>query len=143
MKRIFGVWLVVFGVIVIGIAVAHFLFGQVTYIGGGDVNATMDSDLRVFNVLFAAYGAAFVWASRDVLGRAREINLLGLLFFVGAIGRVLAWITSGAPTPFYVAMLVIEFAVPIVHYVVLRALAGGAPSAPGRVTAEARTYPAD
>ncbi|WEL91957.1 DUF4345 domain-containing protein [Tsukamurella tyrosinosolvens] len=112
----------------IGIALAHFLFGQVTYIGGGEVNATMDSDLRVFNVLFAAYGAAFVWASRDVLGRAREVNLLGLLFFVGAIGRVLAWITSGAPTPFYIAMLVVEFVVPVVHVAVLRALADGAPS---------------
>ncbi|AUN41128.1 Uncharacterised protein (plasmid) [Tsukamurella tyrosinosolvens] len=128
MQRIFRAWLVVFGVVVIGIALAHFLFGQVTYIGGGEVNATMDSDLRVFNVLFAAYGAAFVWASRDVLGRAREINLLGLLFFVGAIGRVLAWITSGAPTPFYIAMLVVEFVVPVVHVAVLRALADGAPS---------------
>lgn len=128
MQRIFRAWLVVFGGVVIGIALAHFLFGQVTYIGGGEVNATMDSDLRVFNVLFAAYGAAFVWASRDVLGRAREINLLGLLFFVGAIGRVLAWITSGAPTPFYIAMLVVEFVVPVVHVSVLRALADGAPS---------------
>ncbi|KXP04461.1 DUF4345 domain-containing protein [Tsukamurella tyrosinosolvens] len=128
MQRIFRAWLVVFGVVVIGIALAHFLFGQVTYIGGGEVNATMDSDLRVFNVLFAAYGAAFVWASRDVLGRAREVNLLGLLFFVGAIGRVLAWITSGAPTPFYIAMLVVEFVVPVVHVAVLRALADGAPS---------------
>lgn len=128
MRRIFSGWLVVFGVVTVGIAVAHFLFGQVTYIGGGDVNATMDSDLRVFNVLFGAFGAAFVWASRDVVGRAREINLLGLLFFVGAIGRVLAWAASGAPSPFYVAMLVVEFVVPVVNYTVLRALTSGAPS---------------
>ncbi len=128
MERIFRVWLVLFGVACIGIGAAHFFFGQASYIGGGEVNATMDSDLRVFNVLFVAYGAAFVWAARDVAGRAREINLLGLLFFVGAIGRVLAWIVSGAPTPFYVAMLAVEFVVPIVHYAVLRALTAGAPS---------------
>lgn len=108
---------------------AHFLFGRVTYIGGGEVNATMDSDLRFFNVLFAAYGAAFVWAAKDPVGRAREINLLGALFFLGAIGRVLAWIASGAPTPFYVAMLVVEFVVPVVNYGILRALDGAvAPS---------------
>ncbi|WOC10983.1 DUF4345 domain-containing protein [Gordonia sp. MP11Mi] len=126
MARVFRAWLVVFGVVVIGIAVAHFLFGQATYIGGGDVNATMDSDLRFFNVLFAAYGATFLWASRDVIGRARQINLLGLLFFVGAFGRLLAWIASGTPTPFYVAMFVVELVVPVVHYVVLRTLTSGA-----------------
>ncbi|MBB4136309.1 DUF4345 domain-containing protein [Gordonia humi] len=121
-------WLAVFGVLMIGIALAHFLFGQVTYIGGGEVNATMDSDLRFLNVLFVAYGAAFVWASRDVVGRAREINVLGLLFFVGAIGRVLAWILSGAPTPFYVAMLIVEFVIPVVHYFALRMLTTSSPA---------------
>ncbi|MCF8588321.1 DUF4345 domain-containing protein [Gordonia liuliyuniae] len=126
MARVFRAWLVVFGVVVIGIAVAHFLVGQATYIGGGDVNATMDSDLRFFNVLFAAYGAAFLWASQDVIGRARQINLLGILFFVGALGRLLAWIGSGTPTPFYVAMLVVELVVPVVHYAVVRMLTSGA-----------------
>ncbi|MDF0531906.1 DUF4345 domain-containing protein [Tsukamurella sp. 8F] len=140
MLRIFRAWLILFGVVVIGIAVAHFFFGQVSYIGGGDVNATMDSDLRVFNVLFAAYGAAFIWAAQDVVRRANEINLLGVLFFVGALGRVLAWIASGAPTPFYVAMLVIEFVVPVVNYAVLRTLAAE-PSARSAATGSADGAP--
>ena len=123
MALIFRWWLIVFGVTVAGIALAHLLFGQVTYIGGGDVNATMDSDLRVFNVLFLAYGLAFVWAAQDVGGRARVIDLLGLLFFVGALGRLLSWATVGPPNWFYIAMIAVEFIVPIVNYVAVRRLA--------------------
>ena len=131
MLRIFRGWLVLFGVVVIGIGSAHLLFGQASYVGGGTVNATMDSDLRVFNVLFIAYGAAFVWCARDVLARAGAINLLGLLFFVGSLGRVLAWAISGAPTPFYIVMLVVEFIIPVIHYAVLRVLVGGRADAHG------------
>ncbi|MEV0687317.1 DUF4345 domain-containing protein [Nocardia sp. NPDC050378] len=97
--RVFQVWLRVFGVAVVGIALAHLLFGQSTYIGGGEVNATMESDLRFYSVLFAAYGAAFVWAAADIVGRARVIDALGLLFFLGGLARILAWAVAGAPRP--------------------------------------------
>lgn len=72
--RVFQVLLRVFGVVVVGIALAHLLFGQSTYFGGGEVNATMESDLRFYSVLFAAYGAAFIWTAADVVGRARAID---------------------------------------------------------------------
>ncbi|TDP31133.1 uncharacterized protein DUF4345 [Nocardia ignorata] len=118
--RVFQVWLHVFGVAVVGIALAHLLFGQSTYIGGGEVNATMESDLRFYSVLFAAYGAAFVWAAADIVGRARVIDVLGLLFFLGGLARILAWAVAGAPHGFYVLMIPVELLVPVAHGVLVR-----------------------
>ncbi|WP_233608747.1 DUF4345 domain-containing protein [Nocardia stercoris] len=123
--RVFRGWLVLFGVVMIAIAVAHLLFGQATYIGGGAVNSTMDSDLRFFNVLFLAYGLAFVWAARDIPGRGRVVDLLGLLFFAGGVVRLLAWAVSGAPSWFYVVMIPVELIVPVLNYGWPRALARG------------------
>lgn len=118
--RGFQLWLRVFGVVVVGIAVAHLLFGQRTYIGGGSVDATMESDLRFYSVLFAAYGAAFVWASADVVGRAGVIDVLGVLFFLGGLARILAWAVAGAPSGFYVLMIPVELLIPVLHAVLVR-----------------------
>lgn len=118
--RVFQMWLRLFGVVVVGIALAHLLFGQSTYFGGGEVNATMESDLRFYNVLFAAYGAAFVWAAADVVGRAGVIDVLGLLFFFDGLARILAWAVAGAPHVFYVLMIPVELLIPAVHAVLVR-----------------------
>ena len=122
--RLFAMWVRLFGAIVIGIALVHLLIGQSTYIGGGSVNATMESDLRFYNVLFVAYGAAFIWAANDVAGRARVINALGALFFAGGVARLWAWVVAGAPNWFYVGMIPVELVIPIVHALVLRRTAG-------------------
>lgn len=118
--RIFQVWLTLFGLVVAGIGLAHLFFGQMSYIGGGSVNATMESDLRFFNLLFVAYGLAFVWAARDVVGRGVVIDVLGLLFFVGGLARLLAWAEAGTPSWFYVLMIPVELLIPIVNFVWLR-----------------------
>lgn len=130
--KIFQGWLRVFGIVVTAIALAHLLFGQATYIGGGEVNATMESDLRVYNVLFAAFGLAFVWAASDVLGRARIIDGLGLLFFVGGLARLLAWAVAGTPSWFYIIMIPVELIIPVIHALVIRRLTTRSATPPRR-----------
>ncbi|KQS00284.1 hypothetical protein ASG12_04975 [Williamsia sp. Leaf354] len=122
--RMFAMWVRLFGAVVISIALVHLAIGQSTYIGGGSVNATMESDLRFYNVLFAAYGAAFIWAANDVEARARIINALGALFFVGGVARLWAWVAVGAPNWFYVGMIPVELVIPIAHALMLRRIAG-------------------
>ncbi|MGW4635750.1 DUF4345 domain-containing protein [Nocardia sp. NPDC004415] len=118
--RVFQLWLRVFGVVVIGIALAHLLFGQPTYFGGGEVNATMESDLRFYNILFAAYGAAFLWTANDIIARARAIDLLSALFFLGGLARLLAWAVTGPPHWFYILMIPVELLIPIAHTLLIR-----------------------
>ena len=51
------------------------------------------------------------------------INLLAAAFFAGGIGRLLAILLDGRPHPFYVAMLVLELALPPLMVVVAKRVA--------------------
>ncbi|KAA0017380.1 DUF4345 domain-containing protein [Antrihabitans cavernicola] len=120
MRTAFRWWLVVFGLVCTAIGVVHLFFGVSTIIGGGSVNATVDSDLRFCFVLFAAYGLGFVWAAQDLDHRAGVVNLLGLLFFLGGLARLLAWLQTGTPNWFYVLMIPVELVIPVVNWSLLR-----------------------
>ena len=50
--------------------------------------------------------------ARDVEHKRTYVNFVAAAFFVGGIGRFLALVLAGVPHPFYVAMLVVELALP-------------------------------
>lgn len=120
MKRMTETWFVVFGLTCAGIGVAHLVFGSSSIIGGGSVNPTIDSDLRFFALLFAAYGLTFVWCAADVYRRANVVNVLGAIFFAGGLARLLSWAVSGRPNWFYVLMIPVELLIPLVNYALVR-----------------------
>jgi hypothetical protein len=112
MRQAFQTLLALFGVIVIGISLAHLAIGPKAIIGGVAVNATMAGEDRFFAGLLLCYGIALLWCARDVQRKRVYLNLLAAVFFVGGIGRLVAVVVDGAPHPFYVAMLVVELALP-------------------------------
>jgi hypothetical protein len=120
MKRATEIWLIAFGLICAVIGVAHLLFGSATVIGGGAVNATIDSDMRFYALLFAAYGATFVWCAADITQRGHVANVLGAVFFAGGLARLLAWAVTGQPNWFYVLMIPVELVIPLVNYALIR-----------------------
>jgi hypothetical protein len=130
MRRLVRVWLTVFGLVCVAIALAHLLFGSASIVGGGPVNATIDSDMRFYAVLFAAFGLGFVWAARDLGRRTSVANLLGLLFFVGGLARLLAWVQTGPPNWFYVAMIPVELVIPVVNWRLLTGVRRSTPAEP-------------
>lgn len=113
MRTLMRWWLIAFGLVCVGIGLAHLFFGVSTIIGGGTVNPTVDSDMRFYALLFAAYGAGYLWAAADLEHRAQIVNGLGILFFLGGLARLLAWWQSGAPHWFYIVMCVVEFLIPM------------------------------
>jgi hypothetical protein len=120
MKRVTEIWLTTFGLVCAGIALAHLLFGSSTIIGGGSVNATIDSDLRFYALLFAAYGLTYVWCAVDIAERGRVANVLGAIFFAGGLARLLAWAVTGQPNWFYVLMIPVELLIPLVNWALIR-----------------------
>ena len=112
MRQAFQTLLALFGVIVIGISLAHFAIGPKAIIGGVAVNATMAGEDRFFAGLLLCYGVALLWCARDVQHKRVYINVLAAVFFVGGIGRLIAVVVDGAPHPFFVAMLVVELVLP-------------------------------
>jgi hypothetical protein len=123
-------WLTVFGIVCVGIALAHLFFGSSSIIGGGPVNGTIDSDMRFYAVLFAAFGLGFVWAASDLDRRTSVANLLGLLFFLGGLARLFAWVQTGTPNWFYVAMIPVELVIPVVNWILLTGVRRSTPAEP-------------
>ena len=123
MRREFQAFFALFGVIVIGISLAHFAIGPQAIIGGVAVNPTMAGEDRFLAGLLLCWGIALLWCARDVEHKRVCITLLAAVFFVGAIGRLLSVVLDGPPHPFYVAMLVLELALPPLMVVVARRVA--------------------
>lgn len=137
MKRVTEIWLIAFGLICAAIGLVHIGFGSASIIGGGRVNATIDSDLRFYALLFTAYGLVFVWCARDISERAGIANILGAIFFAGGLARLLAWAVSGAPNWFYIAMVPVELVIPLVNYALIRKVAPRRRQRTGQARADA------
>jgi hypothetical protein len=128
MRELVRGWLTIFGLGCLAIALAHLLIGSASIIGGGPVNATIDSDMRFYAVLFAAFGGGFVWAAKDLDHRASVANLLGLVFFLGGLARLLAWVQTGIPNWFYLVMIPVELVIPIVNWLLLTGVRRSTPA---------------
>ncbi|KAA0080660.1 DUF4345 domain-containing protein [Mycolicibacterium sp. P9-64] len=137
MKRVTKIWLIAFGLVCAGIGASHLLFGTSTIIGGGPVNATIDSDMRFYALLFAVYGLAFVWCAADIEARGRFANVLGAIFFAGGLARLLAWAVTGQPNWFYVLMVPVELTIPLVNWALIRQVCGSRRDGTARVSANA------
>lgn len=116
MTRMTQVVVAVFGVAVVGIAIAHLVLGGAAVIGGSPLNATAQGEHRFFAALFLCYGLAFLWCVRDVETKRRPLNLLAATFLFGGVARLASVAISGPPNAFYSAMLVVELALPFVLF---------------------------
>ncbi|SUA42368.1 Uncharacterised protein [Nocardia africana] len=62
------------------------------------------------------------------------INALGAVFFAGGLARLLAWAVSGEPNWFYVLMTSVELLIPILNYVLVRAVCADRGSSEGHAS---------
>ena len=113
MKKIFQVFLVLFGVMTIVIATLHVVLGPTAIPGAIPVNATMDSEDRFYATLFAAYGIALLWCAKDIERKSRVVYFLAATFFVGGLARLVSVAAVGWPNTFFIKMTVIELLIPI------------------------------
>jgi hypothetical protein len=99
----------------------HLVFGA-----GGDwliglnpepIDPSLDSQNRFYGAIFVGYGAACWWAAGDVDRHVQLIRLLLAAMALGAIGRGLAWLVHGAPSPAVMALLVSECLIPPIMWI--------------------------
>ena len=126
MRTVLRWYLIIFGVVCVLIALAHILIGPSTIIGANTPNATLDGDIRFSMLLFLVYGIVCVWAARDLDRHACLVHLLMLVFFAGGLVRLLTVASVGWPHWFYIAMLVVELATPLIYSPLLQKVTGRA-----------------
>ncbi len=66
MRKALQIFFGLFGATAISIAALHIVLGPTAIPGSVPVNSTMDSEDRFYATLFAAYGVALLWCTREV-----------------------------------------------------------------------------
>lgn len=112
MKKSLQVFLGLFGITAIFIALLHVIFGPSAIPGSIPVNATMDSEDRFYATLFAAYGVALLWCIKDVERKSTVVYFLAATFFIGGLARLVSMAAVGLPNTFFIAMTVLELIIP-------------------------------
>ena len=100
--RALAAFALLWGLALIGIGIAHLVFGNASFIDGGTVSPSIDSEERFFAALTIGYGAAYLWASVQRPAPRQLLVALAAVTALGATGRVLSWIVSGAPHWFFI-----------------------------------------
>jgi hypothetical protein len=132
-----------------GLQVFVFLLGVVAVVAGldtvvrgadgvldhGEVSASVDSELRFYAAWYVLVGVTMLQASRNVERQTTVIRAVMATLFLAACGRVISLATVDTPHVFYVVLMVVEFALPVIvipwHAAVVRAhLSSLPPTAP-------------
>ena len=113
MRKSLQIFLAVFGITAIFIALLHIMVGPSAIPGSIPVNATMDSEDRFYATLFAAYGVAVLWCIKDIERKSMVVYFLAGTFFVGGLARLASIAAVGLPNIFFSAMTVLELVIPL------------------------------
>jgi hypothetical protein len=114
MRKTLQVFIFLFGVTDIFIALLHIVLGPAAIPGSVPVNATMDSEDRFYATLFLAYGVALLWCIKDIERKSAVVYFLMATFFVGGLARLVSMVAVGLPNDFFIAMTAIELTLPLV-----------------------------
>jgi hypothetical protein len=90
------------------------LAGAGGVVDGGRVSASVDSELRFYAAWYLGAGVLMLRSVRRVEAEGSLIRLIGAVFLIAAAARVLSMVALGTPHPLFLALMVIEFAIPVV-----------------------------
>lgn len=88
--------------------------GSSTLVATGDVEPSVESELRFYAVWWAGAGLWLWWLAPHVHERGAELRAFCALLFLGGCARLLGWAAEGRPPSGTVALLVIELVLPVV-----------------------------
>jgi hypothetical protein len=106
--------LAVLGAVAIIFGALGVLTGAASVLRGGDVSASVDSEMRFFAAWYVGGGLFMLRAARRIDAEAATIHVICAVWFVAACSRVLSILAVGSPHPLFLALMVVEFAIPLV-----------------------------
>lgn len=112
MKALLKGFVMLFGVVCMGIALVHIGYGPASIPGSVPVNATMDSEDRFYATLFLGFGAANIWCAQDLAARAGLFRALMLVFFLGGLARLVSAAQVGLPSALFMFLGSLELVLP-------------------------------
>lgn len=112
MRGLLRLVVTIFGLVCCAIALAHIVLGPSAIPDSVPVNATMDSEDRFYATLFLGFGAALIWAARDLSARGGLFGALLLIFFLAGLARIVSMLMVGLPHPLFIILTGVELVLP-------------------------------
>jgi hypothetical protein len=114
MRRGLQMILTVLGAVAVAFGGLTVLTGAGGVVDGGPVSASVDSELRFYAAWYLGAGVLMLRSVGRVEAEGPTIRLVCVVFLIAAAARVLSIVGLGTPHPLFVALMVIEFAIPVV-----------------------------
>lgn len=112
MKVALQVVLAVLGVLPLAFGVLGLWAGVGLYIPVEAATPKLDSQFRFVSALDLGLAAIAWWFVAHIESHAGVFRLVCLLVFLGGVGRVAAWLSTGSPGPAFALVTAIELLVP-------------------------------
>ena len=110
----FRVVLGAIGVVALTAGTGTLLFGGAIIPEHGPVATSLDSELRFYAAWYVAAGVATLGTLRRVESATTTVRLIAGAFFIGGCARIISIFVVGRPHPLFVALMVIELALPVI-----------------------------
>jgi len=112
-KLALRVTLAVLGLLPLAFGTLGLLYGVHLYIPAEAATPKLDSQFRFMSALDVGLACIAWWFVVHIERHASFFRLVCLVVFLGGIGRVAAWISTGSPGPAFALVTAIELLVPL------------------------------
>jgi hypothetical protein len=106
--------LAVLGAVAVAFGGLTVLAGAGGVLDGGPVSASVDSELRFYAAWYVGAGVLMLRSILRVEVEGSTIRLICVVLLIAAGARVLSIVALGTPHPLFLALMVIEFVIPVV-----------------------------
>ena len=113
MKRTLEVFLLILAGVMVVAGLQGVIGGADIVLGGNEHSTGVDSEFRFFGAWYFAVGVVLLRAVSRVESAAFEVRLVAAGYLLAALGRAASIADEGSPHGYYVALMLIEFAIPL------------------------------
>ncbi|QTD56938.1 DUF4345 domain-containing protein [Parasphingorhabdus cellanae] len=110
---LFRIAIYVFGLIPLYYGVTGIVLGAAQLMAGEPFTPAMDNQFRYLSGVYIGIAAMLFYAAGDIVGRASVFRLAVLAVFIGGLGRVVSYLSIGAPPAEMVGGMVLELIAPV------------------------------
>jgi hypothetical protein len=114
MRRGLQTLLAVVGTVAVLAGLYAVVLGAGQVLGPDRYSDNIDSEIRFFAAWYVVAGVALLRTLPQIEREGRTILFVAAGFFLAACGRAISLAVVGPPSPFYIALMAIEFLLPVV-----------------------------
>ena len=113
MKRALQILVATLSLLPLGVGAFGFVFGAGLFLPVGVATPRLDSQFRFLSAWDVGLACIVWWIVPRIEQQTALFRIVCLAVFLGGVGRVVAWFTTGSPGTAFLAVTLIELLIPV------------------------------